>query len=69
MSDYNYSLELEPKNTAALFNRALLRYEVKDLARAEDDLSAVLSLDPLNFHALYNRGLIRMEQEKNEEAP
>ena len=68
MSDYNYSLELEPKSTAALFNRALLRYEVKDLARAEDDLSAVLSLDPLNFHALYNRGLIRMEQEKNEEA-
>ena len=38
MSDYNYTLELEPHNEGALFNRGLLRYEVKDLDRAAAEL-------------------------------
>ena len=68
MSDYNYALQLEPENDAALFNRALLRYEVKDLDRAAADFSAVLKLDPTNFHARFNRGLVNLDRKRFRDA-
>ncbi|MDE5871486.1 MAG: tetratricopeptide repeat protein [Muribaculaceae bacterium] len=68
MSDYNYALQLDPNNMAALFNRALLRFEVKDLINAKKDFSSVLTLNPENFHALYNRGLVELETAEYKEA-
>ena len=68
MTDYNYALQLDPAYKPALFNRALLRYEVKDLNNAAKDFSEVLALEPLNFHALFNRGLVYMEAGKNSDA-
>ncbi len=68
MSDYNYTLELEPHNEGALFNRGLLRYEVKDLDRAAADFKEVLRMSPDNFHALYNMGLVELERSKPKEA-
>ena len=52
----------------ALFNRGLLRYEVKDLDRAAADFKEVLRMSPDNFHALYNMGLVELERSKPKEA-
>ncbi|MDE5813198.1 MAG: tetratricopeptide repeat protein, partial [Muribaculaceae bacterium] len=68
MSDYNFALQLDPNNMAALFNRALLRFEVKDLINAKKDFTSVLALNPQNFHALYNRGLVQLETGEYHEA-
>ena len=43
--DYDRAIGLEPANTAAIFNRGLLRAEVHDTNRAIDDFSRVLDLD------------------------
>lgn len=42
----------------ALYNRGLLRVEVRDLNKAADDFSKVLRLDPEDYRSLYNRALI-----------
>lgn len=68
MADYNYALELDNNNMAALFNRALLRFEVKDLINAKKDFTSVLAHNPGNFHALYNRGLVELESGQPKEA-
>lgn len=68
MADYNYALQLEPDNSTALFNRALLRFEVMELDNAAKDFTEVLALNPDNFHARYNRGLVYLELEKNRDA-
>ena len=46
MADYDYALQLDPLNVAAIFNRGLLRMEVRDNDNAIKDFTKVRSLPP-----------------------
>ena len=54
-------LNLDSTNSFALFNRALVRYNSKDIMGALGDLEKVLTFDPGNALTLYNRALIRSQ--------
>jgi len=58
MADYDYALSLEPLNTVALFNRALLLQEVNANDLALEDFNRVLELEPDDYRALYNRAVV-----------
>jgi len=57
LADLNQALTLEPDNTFAYFNRALIRYNQDELMGALEDLEHVLKEDPGNALTLYNRAL------------
>ena len=61
LEDLNTALSLEPDNSFAYFNRALIRYNKDDLTGALDDLEHVLEEDKGNALTLYNRALIRTQ--------
>jgi tetratricopeptide (TPR) repeat protein len=52
---------LDSLNAFAYFNRALVRYNAKDIMGALGDLERVLREDPGNSLTLYNRALIRSQ--------
>lgn len=60
MADYSRALELHPRHAKALYNRAVARERLRQLAPALEDYSAVLALDPGNVPARLNRaGLLQ----------
>ena len=58
MADYDYAVQVDPLNSAAIYNRALLRMESRDNDRAIRDFTRVLELEPEDYRALYNRALL-----------
>ena len=60
LEDLNQALSLEPDNSFAYFNRALIRFNQNDLTGALQDLERVLEEDPGNALTLYNLSLIHI---------
>ena len=61
VEDLNTAIRLDSTNTYAIFNRAILKYEQKDIIGALTDLDKVLDEEPGNALTLYNRALIRAQ--------
>jgi tetratricopeptide (TPR) repeat protein len=61
IEDLTSAISLDSTNTFAYFNRALVRYDNKNIMGALEDLERVLKLDPGNALTLYNRALIRSQ--------
>lgn len=59
LSDYNRSVELNPKNARTYFNRALAYANKKDYDHAIADYGQAITLDPKYAHAYAGRGAIR----------
>jgi tetratricopeptide (TPR) repeat protein len=59
LADLDKAITLDSANTFAYFNRALLRYNNKNINGALSDLEKVLKEEPGNALTLYNRALIR----------
>jgi tetratricopeptide (TPR) repeat protein len=53
-------LGLQPRNIAALVNRASLRKQLGDIDGALTDYASVLDVDPRNATALYNRSVMHV---------
>ena len=60
----NKAIDLDPDNTLAYFNRALMHFEKKNYALAMKDLDKVLEYEPGNALSLYNRSQIKMQLEE-----
>ncbi len=60
-SDFTQAIRLGINNVPNYINRALARYNLKDLRGAMSDYDEALDLDPRNYIGLYNRGLLRAE--------
>lgn len=58
MADYNHVVEVEPTNTLALFNRALLRMQVGEYNDAIEDFTQLLKVRPNDIFAIYNRAML-----------
>ena len=58
MADYDYAIQLDPLNAAAIYNRGLLRMEVRDNDNAIRDFNSALDLDPEDYRSLYNRAYL-----------
>merc|ERR1712100_414113 len=68
---YSKGLNLDPKNTAVLSNRAVVRIQLGDNAGAEADCSAALVIgipEASQTKVLYRRAMARHAQKKNEDA-
>jgi lipoprotein NlpI len=59
IADYSRSLELDPKNVSAYFDRGNAKGAKGDLDGAIADYNSTLELDPKNAHAYNNRGLTK----------
>lgn len=68
ISDFTCALELDAKNTDALFGRALSLQYIGDDARAERDYTALLEIEPDNPNAYNNRGNIYYSRGELEKA-
>jgi tetratricopeptide (TPR) repeat protein len=68
ISDFTCALELEPKNTDALFGRGLSLQTSGADARAERDYTALLEIEPDNPNAYNNRGNIYFSRGELEKA-
>lgn len=60
-ADFTQSIRLGINNVPNYINRALARYNMKDLRGAMSDYDEALDLDPNNYIGLYNRGLLRAQ--------
>ena len=56
--DLNKVIQQEPEFSLAYYNRAFVKYKLKDLAGAIDDYTKAIKLDPTFADAFYNRGLL-----------
>ena len=61
IADLNTAIELDPQNSFAYFNRALMKFDNKDINGSLEDLNKVLEQEPGNALTLYNRALIRTQ--------
>jgi len=62
LADLNKTIELEPEFTLAYYNRAFIKYKLKDLNGAIEDYTTAIKLDPTFADAYYNRGLLLFVQ-------
>lgn len=58
LNDLNKTIQLEPEFSLAYYNRAFVKYKLKDMAGAIQDYSTAIKLDPTFADAFYNRGLL-----------
>jgi tetratricopeptide (TPR) repeat protein len=56
---FTQALELDPKNTEILFDRAFVYVSRAEYQAARDDYDAILALEPRNGNALIGRGNVR----------
>jgi tetratricopeptide (TPR) repeat protein len=68
MEEFTKAIELNPDYDLAYYNRALLYYFDRDLARSLEDYSKALELSPDNPYWTYERGFIHAELGHREEA-
>jgi tetratricopeptide (TPR) repeat protein len=61
-------IKLYPEGTAAYFNRALAKTELKDYAGAIEDYTTAIKKDPNPGMAYYNRGLLKLKLKDNQGA-
>lgn len=60
------AIELDPRNTGLLINRAFIRYKLDDYVGAKEDFDYVIKIDPDSYEAHYNRAMLMAEVgEKN----
>jgi tetratricopeptide (TPR) repeat protein len=59
--DYNNALELNPKNTIALFYRGVIKLELKDCRGAIMDFNKVIELDSDSCQPHLNRGVAKFQ--------
>ncbi len=58
LADFNKTIEIEPEFAFAYYNRAFVKYKLKDLKGAIDDYNKAIEIDPGFGDAYYNRGLL-----------
>ncbi len=58
LTDLNKVLQLEPEFSLAYYNRAFVKYKLKDLNGAINDYTKAVTLDATFADAFYNRGLL-----------
>lgn len=58
LQDYSGALRLDPKDSYALYNRAIIHARMQNLSRAVEDFDASLALRPDNNDAYLERGLV-----------
>ena len=68
LRDYSDALALDPSNSYALYNRALVYQRTKDFSRSLADFDASLALRPDNDAAYLDRGLLYLDHGRLEEA-
>jgi tetratricopeptide (TPR) repeat protein len=66
--DLNKAIELVPENVLYLWERARLNYSVGDLARALEDLQAIIDSGAGNASVHYMVGLIHLHRKENAKA-
>lgn len=66
--DYSAALEIDPKNSYTLYNRAIIHKRLGNLPQAIEDLDASLTLRPDNDDAYLKRGLAYLDLARYEEA-
>lgn len=62
---YDEAIVRSPRRSGFYVNRALARYQQKNLRGAMDDYNAALELAPTSYLAHYNRALLRMQVAEN----
>lgn len=62
---YDEAIMRSPRQSGFYVNRALARYQQKNLRGAMDDYNAALELAPNSYLAHYNRALLRMQVGEN----
>jgi tetratricopeptide (TPR) repeat protein len=68
MVEYNRAIELDPKNTDAYYNRALLYRKQGNSKAALEDFDKIISINPNYSEPYYGRGQIYDEQGKKSKA-
>jgi tetratricopeptide (TPR) repeat protein len=65
IADYTAALEVEPRNSYALYNRGITRDRMGDYAGAVEDFSGAIALDPCNADFYHNRGFSLRKQARS----
>lgn len=68
LADLNKSIELDPKNYKAVFNRGLLYWDVGRLEKALSDMNRAIELAPNIAEYYYNRGTLYKFQKNYDKA-
>ncbi|MBL0031128.1 MAG: tetratricopeptide repeat protein [Bacteroidetes bacterium] len=68
IEDFNKVLQINPNNIQALFNRAKLKQNAKDLKGAIQDYDKIIELYPYFMEAYFNRAQIKYDLNDKEGA-
>ncbi len=68
LKNYDYSIELNPKQYTAYLNRALAKQKIGDFKGALEDFTKCLEINPKTADAYYNRALLFLDMNKRENA-
>lgn len=68
LADYSAALDLEPNDSYALYNRAIIYTRMGDLQSSIEDFDATLALRPDNQEAYLNRGLAFLDTGRPDKA-
>ncbi len=68
LKNYDYSIQLNPKQYTAYLNRALAKQKVQDFKGAEADFTKCIEINPKMADAYYNRALLYLDTGQKEKA-
>ena len=66
--DYTQAIEMAPKRTHLLHQRAIAYKAAGDFGKASDDFTTLIKRDPNDFAAIMGRGYIRFQQQNHKQA-